>query len=253
MTPILLGLIAHIIGDFWLQSDNIIVLKRKGQFKGYFLHWLYIFLPVFALFLFFNLKIAIFFAFSLSLLHILVDICKTFIKNKFNLDSPLSKLYLFLIDQIIHVLLIIILYETIFPADFAFATRRIDLLKNSISTNKILLYIFMYSLATLPSSFLISKILNLVNSNFKNYTKTTVTKYLGIIERILIMTLFAFDIYTIIVAIIMAKTYVRYKYYSDNNFLNYFLIGTLSSSFLAIIYGITIKYSSIIVNLFRYI
>lgn len=62
-------------------------------------------------------------------------------------------------------------------------------------------------------------------------------KYIGMIERIIIMLLVAFDAFTGITFLVAIKAFTRFKQFDDKKFAEYYLIGNLLSILFGIISG----------------
>lgn len=66
---------------------------------------------------------------------------------------------------------------------------------------------------------------------------------IGILERLLIVTLVVMDQWAGIAFVIAAKSLARFKEFDDRNFAEYYLIGTLTSALFAIAVGLALKAS----------
>ena len=64
---------------------------------------------------------------------------------------------------------------------------------------------------------------------------------IGIFERMLVLTFIIFNQYTAIGIIFAAKSIARFNELKDRKMAEYYLIGTLSSIFLAVAVGIVIR------------
>ena len=65
---------------------------------------------------------------------------------------------------------------------------------------------------------------------------------IGVIERILVLTLVLMDQYAAIAVIFTAKSISRFEELKNREFAEYYLIGTLSSILISILVGIFIKW-----------
>lgn len=65
--------------------------------------------------------------------------------------------------------------------------------------------------------------------------------YIGMIERVLLTSLVASDQYGAVGFVLAAKSIARHKQMEDPEFAEYFLIGTLTSSALAVVAGMLVK------------
>ncbi len=65
--------------------------------------------------------------------------------------------------------------------------------------------------------------------------------YIGMIERLFLTSLVASDQYGAVGFVLAAKSIARHKQMEDPEFAEYFLIGTLTSSALAVVAGMLVK------------
>ena len=118
------------------------------------------------------------------------------------------------------------------------------LLKVIMPIDKILIYIFAYSLILWPSSKLMKRILSSMNINFGENIDTghkNVGLWIGMIERTLILTFILQNNYQIIGFLIEAKSIFRHRYdglEKSQVTIEYILLGTMLSFLIAIIVGL---------------
>jgi len=67
-------------------------------------------------------------------------------------------------------------------------------------------------------------------------------KYIGIFERLLILTLVLIDQYGVIGFVLAAKSVARFEGLKDQRFAEYYLIGTLVSTSIALVGGLGLKW-----------
>lgn len=106
MVILKLLLIAHLIGDFFLQPIKL-VEQKKNTIKGLIIHTIiYTLMIALVLLLFGSIWEIIFWTFLISISHFAID-CVRIKINKNNKDNKI-KFYSFVIDQLIHVLILVI-------------------------------------------------------------------------------------------------------------------------------------------------
>lgn len=235
---LILFLIGHVLGDFYLQSSESIINKEESFKKISQQSIIYLFLMVFVIIPVFSLKM-LKWAFIISVAHFTINLVKLFIKKKITIDDKLDTLE-YSLDQIIHILVII------------FITATLHLLSETISY----IYCIQYILNSLQVDFLsiISWILILliiiqpVNITIRKvlyrYRPTTNQEeghpnagaLIGMLERcIIVLFLFAGQ-YSAIGFVLTAKSIARYnKIADDPKFSEYYLLGTLLSTMLVIV------------------
>ncbi|MBT2214938.1 DUF3307 domain-containing protein [Virgibacillus dakarensis] len=281
---ILLLLLAHFIADFWLQSDQMVKQKIK-YLKKHMLHHL----------LTTGITLAIIWGYQYSfqhviryfilpfvfiiVTHLLIDWLKIKLVNAMK-SRNLARLGYFLLDQALHVLMILITCILFFHMQApAMAEKLLDLYGEGRLTlfDTMLLMIIIYILATSVSGHIVKHIIGSFPSELANfegaltlrnqmnhvpetkqpqkensfteeyhyYTYSTPLrshgKWIGYIERLLVILLTAISAYQAIALIIAAKSIARFKQLDDRNWAEYFLLGTLSSILLGLVLGLVVQ------------
>ncbi len=255
-TVILVGLIGHVIGDFYLQSDGL--ANDKNEKIGHLLlHTLIYFIP-FAIFFLLakkTLDLGILFILFWGT-HLVFDLIKFAICNsdyykKFPEKQLEKERVLYISDQGLHILSIVVI-SVIFvklghSIEFLFSIREfieyIDI--NIILVSKwILLLLCIYK----PSNVSFVKMFSEYKPNKVHITQADndtciqvnnkkAGAIIGFLERILIVILIHVGQYPVIGLILTAKSIARYdSIVKDQEFAEYYLIGTLTSVLLAILF-----------------
>lgn len=283
---ILLLIFAHLLSDFWLQSNRMTRHKLKTLKVHMFHHFLTTGLALLiiwsSVFKFQN-PIA-YFIMPLSIIlisHWFVDRLK--IKWTENIEKEFSsnkkQLVIFLADQLVHLLVILAVSAIFFNINLLETASVFDLSENNglNVVNSILFIGIIFILSTTFSSIVIKYIIGSLPSvlaNFEgeltlknqknagktaqiNNTEHSITeayqhftyssaiqsrgKYIGYMERLIVIILTIVGAYEAIAFIIAAKSIARFKQLDDRNWAEYFLLGTLSSIFLALAIGLLMK------------
>lgn len=226
-------LLAHIIADFVLQSDGWI--KKKFQY-GYRSKELYIHILIVGLltYLFIGKWNEFFLPALIMIFHLVIDLWKI---------SKENNLKYFLIDQASHLI-------TIIAGWYIFISSGIDvneLISTIFNDPSYLLIIGGYLVVLLPFDYLIGFSterwrLEITDSNTEGLKQAG--KWIGKLERILILTFILVNRFEAIGFLIAAKSILRYgeiKNSKDRKEAEYILIGTLLSFTLTIITGIIIN------------
>lgn len=218
-------LLSHLITDFILQPKKWVNHKFKHKGKSVFLYLHGLVTGLFVLLLFWDLSmwpVALFIAIT----HTLID----WTKMQFN-DSPKA----FFIDQAAHMFILIIC--TLYLLDFSFLPKKFTL--DAEAFKIITAYIFI----TVPAGIIIGKL----TERWKNHTVPSLKnagQWIGITERLLVLTLVLLQQYTAIGFIIAAKSILRTatsreeKQFAQSE---YILIGTLLSFAFAIFTGLLLQ------------
>lgn len=221
-------IIAHLFTDFIFQSDSWVNQRFKDGWrsKHLYLHGAIAgFLAYFASGLWGNIWILI----IVAITHILIDGIKTKFKN--NIRS-------FLIDQLAHFAILLFIWILIINPK----TEDMDALKQIFLPGiKIWIIIAVYLIILWPSSKLISKITekwreDIENKDPKNESLEKAGRWIGWLERFLILTFVLLKQYEAIGLLVAAKSIFRFS--ETRKVGEYILIGTLLSFSIAILVGL---------------
>ncbi|PLR91136.1 DUF3307 domain-containing protein [Bacillus sp. T33-2] len=284
-------ILAHLIADFYLQTDKMVKDKMKyiGKHMGHHLivlgmvilgFWVYYYeFKDFVKYLFLPLSFIL-------LTHCIIDITKIKLLDtiKHEGDEHLKKLCFFLLDQFLHLAMMILACHIFFDIEFArIIDRVVELLVDEGENrqlniiNKLLFAVIILISVTTVSGHMIRILLgslpsqlltfegkyaykNEVNEslwmnkqpgktglteelNFMVFNKHDLSrgKLIGYIERLLVILLTYYSAYPAIAFIVTAKSIARFKQMDDRDWAEYFLLGTLTSMFLAIAFGIILR------------
>ncbi len=226
-------LAAHFIADFILQPNDWVKDKsiRKINSKYLYLHTLIIFVLSFlaAWDLSFIWAVLV-----ITISHYLIDLGKSYLKN----DVP----SVFILDQSAHILILFAcwliytngLYRLEYFLTFLFNSERFWM------------FFTAYIIVTYPASVLINRL----TSKWNNYIKISndslkdAGKWIGMIERVLILTFIILNQFEAIGFLLAAKSVFRFgelKNTSEQKRAEYILIGTLLSFSVAIAAGIILN------------
>jgi len=228
--------LAHILGDYVLQTNNLFELKKE-KFIGKFLHSLVI--AIVTIILIPTMQ-GLYLSLIMGVTHYIIDFSK--IKSIWK-----SKLGAFLFDQFLHfvvILVLVYLFGETFQL-FWFPQYRSLVLKFSCLTIGIVL--------NLPvSNFIITKffLTHYPNLDFENGLKNA-GKFIGYLERIIIMIMVLTDNITGIGFLVTAKSILRIGKITDNKDkkeAEYIILGTFLSFVLALLWSYLLKYFAFTAN-----
>lgn len=234
----LLIFIGHILGDFYVQTQNISIKKNKG-FKWVLFHGLLYFFAVFLVSIP-VMSIEIFFVVLFtSLLHLIVDGIKyAYIKKIENINER----NIFLIDQLLHIILI--LATVYFMFKIGIVMKELEIFKdlfNSFGISEIQFASWFFGLLLIhkPANILIQKIISLykpIDNDEESGKDMKAGRLIGTIERIIMFIFISIGQYAAIGLVLTAKSIARYDRISkDKNFAEYYLLGTLLSTLIVIV------------------
>ncbi|MFJ5762118.1 DUF3307 domain-containing protein [Neobacillus sp. NPDC093182] len=277
-------ILAHLIADFYLQTDEMVVDKMKNIKKHTGHHFLVnlLVLTVFYLFSFNELSVFTSLIFPLLFIvssHFLIDILKIRLLDtlKISNEENLKRASFFIIDQLIHLGLILLAGQLFLGVSLAGFQKFLLHEKELGAINSVLFIIIVIILATSVSGHMIKILLGSLPNQlltfegkytFKNerqeaqyaknhtgnralteeYNYTIFSKHdlsrgklIGYIERLLVLVLTFYSAYPAIGFIVAAKSIARFKQMDDRNWAEYFLLGTLTSMFIGITLGILLR------------
>lgn len=232
-------LLAHLLGDFYLQSNKMSFAKQGITTEGLrigrweqirtllihsFIHALLTYILV-ARYTLWQIPLAIFTS------HLIIDSIKSYLNKR---DS----VKIFLIDQLCHLLIIVSL---------SFLYWRVDIVNvlsflPDESWRLLLITIIAYAIITKPTSIFLSLCLNsLLPQRPEDLGMARAGKWIGYLERILIITFIFINQFSAIGFLVTAKSIFRFGELNKANELKtteYVLIGTLASFTIAIIVGL---------------
>lgn len=213
-------LLVHGLGDYILQPDSMVGLKKIGNLYGYAAHFLIILaLNLIASIPFLSWRYALF-ALIIASAHILIDYIRY---RLFKNDDT----YSFIIDQLSH---IFVIYSV--SVFFSITSYK------SAYLNLAIIYVY----TVFGGAILIRHILDTLTLNPRQYVINHTGKIIGILERSIILILAAMGEFSAIGFVIAAKSIARFKELDDREFAEYYLVGTMLSVFIALLGGLAARY-----------
>jgi hypothetical protein len=224
-------LLAHFIGDFFLQPKYWVKEKEKKKLKSlklYFhvaIHIVLLFLILWDLSLWPIILI-------IGSLHLIIDALKLIVQNK------KTKRLWFFIDQALHIIVIISTY-------YIFTKKTLDL--NTIFTEQNIILITCLVFLTRPVSIIMKTIFtkwNISKLTENNESLKDAGEYIGILERLLVFIFIIVNHWEAVGFLITAKSVFRFgdlKESKHRKLTEYILIGTLISFGIAIAVGLTFQ------------
>jgi protein-S-isoprenylcysteine O-methyltransferase Ste14 len=227
-------LLAHILGDFVFQSEKWVKDKEEKKVKSTKLYFhIAIHGLLLLIFLQFNLE-EYWLGFMLIIVsHYIIDISKLYLQKK------KTKRNWFLVDQVLHLLVLVI--ATAIYTRFNFSI-------DAILTNQILLLSIAILMITSVSAIVIKIVITQWNPESKKENDDSLAKagrYIGILERLFVFIFVVTNHWEAIGFLLAAKSVFRFGDLTsskDRKLTEYILIGTLLSFGLAILIGILYSY-----------
>lgn len=236
LTLLLLILSAHFFADFTLQPNSW--AKKKYTDVGYLFRdvGVYTIILGIVLILCVSLSSAIKVLLLIALSHLIIDSVKKYFCNKYS-ESSLVQFSAFCVDQLVHIIIIgvgFLLFQL-----SSNLTHNFGMLCLYYPTEKFTHYLLLVVLLLDPSSVFVKKLIGYVSSDNKTDMHDSDTppagSLIGKLERLIIAMLVIYNEVGAIGFVLAAKSFARYKQFENQKFTEKFLVGTLSSTAMAMI------------------
>ena len=223
-------LIAHILGDFVLQTDKWAKHKQDQKIKSVFLYLHALVISVLS-YLFVAQWEKIQILIIIFLTHLLIDIWKVYQK---------STIKNFIIDQGLHVLILVVIWVFYFGSEL----EQMSTFILEQDFNKIWLVIFAYIFLIWPTGYIIGGITKKWQKEIDNDGLDKAGMWIGQLERILTLTFILLAQFQALGFLIAAKSILRIsvKKKQERKLTEYVLIGTMLSFSISIFMGIIILF-----------
>ncbi|UBM59154.1 DUF3307 domain-containing protein [Marinilongibacter aquaticus] len=217
-------LMAHMVSDYFLQFGSWVSDKGKKGIRSPKLYW-HILITFLTAWLFSGHFLA---ALFIGFTHYLIDLGKIYIKY--------NRFVLFIADQTLHTLILVLTWLFLIDGWHTFFENTVSLFQNP----KTWLFCFAYGLITFPMSVVIEIFVYRWRSEItekKQESLKQAGQWIGILERILVLTFILMGQYSAMGFLIATKAILRFKD-TEIKQMEYVLIGTLMSLTPTILLGI---------------
>ncbi|MEW6182984.1 MAG: DUF3307 domain-containing protein [Bacillota bacterium] len=260
MTFFWLAVLAHVFTDFVLQTDRLAAMKAEMKPGAYLKHGLALMLCTFVATHVYGPGPALAFSAAAALVHILIDYLKNLIPV---LQRPpgtsagrtTNTVCLFL-DQALHLYALYLLWFifsrafTISPCSSVFefyavffpTLRLPDCFAalgygagNCVISAVICLYVLFGGVVIVRMQ------LDHLNIEKSESPAPSTGRYIGILERAVILILIMYDAVTAVGFVLAVKSIARFKQLEDRAFAEYYLVGTLISTLTAVAGGFALR------------
>lgn len=235
---IFLLIIGHLIADFYLQSSKM-AENKKTSFKTLLAHSV-VYLFVFAIvdFAFLQATTAMWTTLIIAVSHFVLDFART--KKDSNCKSNKSLFITFLIDQVLHLAVIIVtycLFGLLSKGNFVY-----EYCEANSNFIQILAYGLLFVVLLNPTSVFIKKMFAfLFKEDPNNEPGNNAGNVIGKLERTIAAVLLLCNQFAAIGLVLTAKSIARFKQLEDKNFAERYLIGTLLSLTVSLTLTIVLK------------
>lgn len=226
---------AHLLSDFVFQPQSWVIGRNEKKAKSIKLVW-HVLLTAIIAYAFSGLYYNWWLPLIILITHYIIDLVKSYLPDNFGW---------FLADQAAHLCVILVLW-LIIDAQFYMLVKQITVL---LDNKQFWELAFSYLLVTWPMGIMIGKATNrwreeIGQSDEKNDSLENAGKWIGICERVLILTFVLTNQFTAIGFLIGAKSILRLgdKEKNAQKKTEYILVGTLMSFAASALLGIILTY-----------
>jgi len=239
---ILLFLLIHILGDYYLQNDTL-AKQKEESLHGLFKHGvIYLCVCMAIVLLAFSAELVIA-GIMMAFSHGVIDYIKyrytLYLKKKSKMANVLYMPKVYVADQCMHFIFIFAIayvltingcdFHALFPVEEFF--RVID-----ISFVPALKWIIILLMIWKPANITIKCLLSFYRPNDHKDDNKKAGGLIGLLERLIILIFLSTNQYSAIGLVLTAKSIARYeKISSDKEFAEYYLLGTLMSTLIVIV------------------
>lgn len=235
ITILLQLLLAHILTDFLLQPKSWIIHKRKYKGRSYVLILHSLLAGILTLIFLQDLSLW-YIALFISITHYLIDLWK--------LVKARDDLKYFLLDQLFHIIIIVLAWLYIIEG----FNGVIPHVENILNSPALLAILGAYLLVIFPAGYLIGKATQRWQEEIEHIDENSslpeAGRYIGIFERILVLTFILTQNFSAIGFLIAAKSILRFSDKTGSGArkqTEYVLIGTLMSFAFTILLGLLVN------------
>ena len=231
-------LLGHIIGDFYLQSNDMAEKKEK-EFSWVIKHSAFYASAIFLILIpFMSVKVCGLAA-LISILHFIIDAVKYFYIKNAKKANESGKI--FVVDQVLHVLTLLgCAYGMMFMEDgIKMHNVFVDVFfTTNLAATELLKWVLALALIHKPANIVIQKLFGgyKPKESTENFRKDNkVGRRVGSLERIIMLLLMSLGQYSAMGLVLTAKSIARYDRISkEEAFAEYYLLGTLVSTLIVV-------------------
>lgn len=236
-------LFAHILSDFYFQTESM-AKKKERYFKYIIIHSI-----VYGLITLIAVKLICInfenkYLWIIVISHFIIDAIKFSLKK--NKVIKKYQKYIFIIDQVIHIAILMIVSYFMIKSDNSYRYNLMiqDILNiMGISIESIIIFLVQLLLVHKPANIFIVNIMQTYkpidkeNDNSESIKKAG--RVIGTLERIIMLFFLLIKQYSSVGLVLTAKSIARYNKISENKeFAEYYLLGTLLSTICVLVISI---------------
>lgn len=223
-------LIAHILGDFVIQTDRWVQHKKENKIKSIYLYLHALSIGILS-YLFLAKWTEFFVPVIVLISHLIIDIWKLYQQPK--------RIY-FILDQIFHILILVLIWIVFFKIEF---NGLISFLAG-LEGDRVWIILFGYIFILWPIGYIVGGLTKKWQKEIENDGLEGAGMWIGFLERFLIITFILLGQYQALGFLIAAKSILRISVNKkeERKLTEYVLIGTMLSFSFAILTGIFVQH-----------
>ena len=221
--------LAHLVGDYILQWNSLAAWKSR-ELKGVFVHCLVVFIVTWLFILPFNADWWPWVIF-IGVAHFFIDAVQLWVK------LPIPELARFSLDQLAHFTIITVALVGGGYLDLGSLLQSGQVV---LQSDLLLIYLFGYAFVTMPAWVLVKfTAYGLVQGAAPQFGDSS--KYLGIMERLLMTTFVAIGQYILVPVVILPRLLMEWPQVANEERAPVYLAELLASVTLAVLIGILLR------------
>lgn len=228
----------HMLADFTLQPTSLVKAKT-AKVRFLLLHALIYTIVFAASFLIVSPKAILLPFIIVTLSHCAIDFIRVAVDKRWKKEK--QRFASFVMDQLLHVGIIVLVYYC-----FGLSTNNTPLWQAGLASEtvrRIIVYAVMLIIIWEPTAVFIKKLLSIVSQAggiTDDDSNAGAGKLIGELERVIIAVLVVADQLGVIGFVLTAKSLARFKQLEDKSFSEKYLIGTLTSTSVAVIVALVL-------------
>lgn len=234
----------HIIGDFYLQSEKI-AKKKENKYSWVLLHSMLYSVMILFIPFFIGAPQTVWYGSMAAGVHFIIDSLKYIYTRRLKTKTQRTLKNIFIVDQSMHLISLMVIAFLFVQDEGRLVCTSQTIMEYfhmiKISPQKVLTWVTVLLMIHKPTNILIGTILSGYKPDKENMESPQIQekragRYIGSLERIIMVILISAGQYAAIGLVLTAKSIARYdKITKDPEFSEYYLLGTLLSTLAAIV------------------
>lgn len=223
-------LLAHLVGDYILQWDQLALWKSR-ELNGVLVHGSIVLFITWLFSLPYNTTWLLGVLF-IGITHILIDAAPLY------LPIPLSPLGRFLLDQSLHLLVILL---ALIAGGYLHPATLVSDIAAALQNDRTLTFMLGYAFVTMPTWVLVKFLAYRIVKGSPPMFPGISNKYIGIVERLIITTLVALGQFFFVPIIALSRLTLEWRRVTNSEQTAVYLVELLASLIVAVAVGLGLR------------